>query len=373
MEPADVISPAFWNDPTPVDAGGGDVPCISGLENHVLFRTSGSSGAPKWIALSKQALLASANAVNRHLHVTPADCWGLALPLRHVGGFGVVARAHAAGCRFAHFTPRWDAAEFAKWLDANRVTLTSLVPTQVHDLVSAGWRAPSCLRAIVVGGGRLDETTGRTARDLGWPVLASYGMTEAASQIATQPLESLDDNYQPAPIPLLPLWRARLADDGRLEIAGPALFSGMVVKLGNQWRYVPREGEWHVTGDRVEVAGETLKPLGRADALVKVLGELVDPEEIERALMELSGGRLAPGCFVVVPVPDERAGHRLVPVFDAVVDRKLADGMVKLHNASVAGPWRLGEPLFLESFPRGALGKPLRAEIAAAVLHVRPL
>lgn len=373
MEPAEVISSVFWSEPTLADAGGGGMPCIPGLENHVVFLTSGSSGAPKWIALSKQALLTSANAVNHHLHVSPADCWGLALPLRHVGGFGVAARAHAAGCRFAHFTPRWDAAAFSNWLDANRVTHTSLVPTQVHDLVSAKLRAPSCLKAIVVGGGRLDEATGRAARALGWPVLASYGMTEAASQIATQSLVSLDDIYQPAPIPLLPIWRARLAGDGRLEIAGPALFSGMVVKEGEQWRYVPREGEWHVSGDRVEVAGETLTPLGRADALVKVLGELVAPQEIELALMTLAGGRVAPGSFVVVAVPDARAGYALVPVFDAVVDRKLADELVKWHNASVAGPWRLGEPLFPESFPRSALGKPLRAEIAAAALRLEPL
>lgn len=370
MEPADVTSSAFWSDPAPVDAGGGELPCIAILENHVLFQTSGSSGAPKWIALSKQALLASANAVNRHLHVAPADCWGLALPLRHVGGFGVAARAHAAGCRFAHFTQRWDAAAFAKWLDANQVALSSLVPTQVHDLVSAGLRASSCLRAIVVGGGRLDETTGRAARSLGWPVLASYGTTEAASQIATQPLACLDAIYQPAPIPLLPIWRAALADDGRLKIAGPALFSGTLVMEESGWRFVPRVGEWHLTGDRVEIDQGWLKPLSRADALVKVLGELVDPGEIERAMMEHSGGRLAPGSCVVVALPDARAGHVLVPVFDAVVVRSLADEMVKLYNAAVPGPWRLMQPLFLDPFPRSALGKPLRAEIAAAALRV---
>jgi O-succinylbenzoic acid--CoA ligase len=363
MEPADVISPAFWADPATADAGGAAVPCVTGLENHVLFQTSGSSGPPHRVALSKHALLASAQAVNRHLHVTAADCWGLALPLRHVGGFGVAARAFGAGCRFARFAPRWDAAAFGSWLDECHVSLTSLVPTQVHDIVSGNLRAPSCLRAVVVGGGRMDETTGRAARALGWPVLASYGMTEAASQIATQPLADLDDIYQPAPIPLLPIWRADLANDGRLKIAGPALFSGTVVNDDGGWRYIPRAGEWHITEDRVELNRGLLSPLGRADSLVKVLGELVDPEEIERALTGLSGGRLAPGCFVVVAVPAARSGHVLVPVFDAAVDRALADESVKSHSAGAAGPWRLEQPLFLASFPRGALGKPLRAEI----------
>ena len=83
-----------------------------------------------------------------------------------------------------------------------------------------------------------------------------------------------------------------------------------------------------------------------------------------------SGGRLAPGSCVVVALPDARAGHVLVPVFDAVLVRTLADEMVKLHNASVPGPWRMKQPFFLDPFPRSALGKPLRAEIAAAALRV---
>jgi O-succinylbenzoic acid--CoA ligase len=350
----------------------GKLPPLPELRGHVLFGTSGSTGAPKWIALSKTALLASAAAVNRHLGVTRTSCWGLALPLHHVGGFGVAARVYEAGCRYARFDWRWDAAAFAAWLTENEVTHTSLVPTQVHDLVKAGIYTRHSLRAVVVGGGHLDPETGRAARSLGWPVLASYGMTEAASQIATQSLESLDDIYQPAPIPLLPIWRTRLADDGRLEIAGPALFSGTLANAEGEWRYVPRENDWHVTGDRVEIAGETLTPLGRADSMVKVLGELVDPEEIERALIELSADRLAPGSFVVVAVPDARAEHALVPVFDPVVDRSMAEVVVNAHSSTVSGPWRLGEPVFLESFPRGALGKPLRAEIAAAALRVQP-
>jgi len=363
MEPADVISPAFWNDPAPVAAGGGGFPDIPEIRHHVLFETSGSSGAPKWIALSKQALRISAAAVNRHLAVTAADCWGLALPLRHVGGFGVAVRASEAGCRHEHFTPRWDAAEFSRWLAQKQVTLTSLVPTQVHDLVISQLRAPSSLRAMVVGGGRLDETTGRAARGLGWPVLASYGMTEAASQIATQTLDSLHAIYQPAPIPLLPLWRVELETDGHLRIAGPALFSGMLVKHGASWSFVSRTDEWHRTDDHAELADGMLTPLGRTDSRVKVLGELVDVAEIELRLVELSGGRLAPESFIVAPVPDQRAEHLLVPVFDFAVDRAAAEEALAAQAATAAGPWHLRGPFFLENFPRSALGKPLRRKI----------
>ena len=139
MDASLLTSAPFWEDSVPLAAGGfpGALPALPELRGHVLFATSGSSGTPKWIALSKPALRASAAAVNRHLDVTRSCCWGLALPLHHVGGFGVAARAFEAGCALREFAGRWDAAAFARWLAATQVTHTTLVPTQVHDLVAA--------------------------------------------------------------------------------------------------------------------------------------------------------------------------------------------------------------------------------------------
>jgi O-succinylbenzoic acid--CoA ligase len=363
---------AFWRDKSAVAAGDfpGEIPPDPRLAGHVLFETSGSSGEPKWIALSKNALLASADAVNRHLGVTAASCWGLALPLRHVGGFGVAARSHVAGCRVAAFPGRWQAAAFVDFLTSNHVTHTSLVPTQVFDLVTAGLRAPLALQAVVVGGGFMDMQTGCAARALGWPVLASYGMTEAASQVATQPLSALASPYRPAPLPLLPIWRAELSPQGTLRLAGPALFSGTVEKNHTAWEFRARNSVWHETSDRVRLENGMLTPLGRADALVKVLGELVDPAAIEQELLALANGALAPGSFVIVAVPDARSEHALVPVFDAAVDPAWLAGLLARHAADTPAFRRLRAPLLLADFPRSSLGKPLRAEIVARILRV---
>ena len=373
MDAALLINPSFWNDPAPVAAGifPGTIPACPELRGHVLFETSGSSGTPKWIALSKTALLASAAAVNRHLGVSPSSRWGLALPAHHVGGFGVAARAFEAGCALAEFSGRWDAAGFACWLENQRISHTTLVPTQIHDLVRAGLRAPNSLRVIVVGGGQLDAATGQAARALGWPVLASFGMTEAASQIATQRVDSLHAIYQPSPIPLLPIWQAEVSVDQTLRIAGPALFSGMLVMENEAWIFKPRSSEWHQTQDRAELQNGELTPVGRSDTRVKVLGELVDPEMIERALAALSDGRLPPGSFIVAAVPDTRAGHALVPVFDAAVAPDLIEAILAIYANQAAGFLRLRPAVMLADFPRSALGKPRRAEITArCVLHV---
>jgi O-succinylbenzoic acid--CoA ligase len=360
---------AFWDDRTPVAAGRfpEEIPACPELRGHVLFETSGTADTPQWIALSKMALLASAAAVNRHLEVTPTSCWGLVLPPHHVGGFGVAARAFAAGCGFRSFDRRWSACAFVPWITENQVTHVSLVPTQVHDLVTAGLHAPASLRAIVVGGGRLDEATGRMARALGWPVLASYGMTEAASQIATQGLDSLTNLYQPAPIPLLPIWQAETTHDLTLKIAGPALFSGWFVRQNAAWVFQSRTSQWHQTHDRVALENGCLTPLGRADMRVKVLGELVDLESIERELAALADGGFPPGRFAVVAVPDARTEHALVPVFDGSVDAALIAAVLARYADHAPGFRRLRPPVILAHLPTSPLGKPRRAEMVAAL------
>lgn len=354
MEAGALIRPEFWESDSPLMLGGGPVAGVPGL---VYFRTSGSTGTPKWIGLHRRALLVSAAVVNRHLGVTPADCWALALPLVHVGGFGVAARAFESDCRLAVFGRRWDAAGFTAWLAASGATHLSLVPTQVLDLVAVGMRAPAGLRAVVVGGGVLAEAAGIAARQLGWPVLASYGMTETASQVATQGLESLDSPYVVLPVPLLPCWDARIVGEGRIELRGGALFSGTLVPVAEEWKYEERRSDWHVTSDLGRLEGRNLFLAGRADAVVKILGELVDPAAVETELLALHPA----GGFAVVAVPDERAENRLVLVHEMAVDPTLA---LVAYHATCPGFRRISGCLSVERIPRSPLGKPLRAELS---------
>lgn len=359
MDAALLTTPEFWNNPAPF-AGMGSCPDIPDLEWHVLFETSGSSGKPKSVAISKQALLVSAGAVNQHLRVDDKSRWGLALPAHHVGGFGVAARAYQADCAMEQFRGKWDARAFRAWLSTAGITHTSLVPTQVHDLVSAGVRAPASLVAIVVGGGRLDEAMGRKARSLGWPLLASYGMSEAGSQIATQGLEILDQPYIASPIPILPVWRTRITEEGLLAISGDALFSGYVI----DGKFFPRASEWHVTSDRAILRDKSITPCGRADTLVKVLGELVDPEEIERELADLSEGSMAMGTFAIAAVPDERAEHALVLLVEDVALIPKAEVILSFYNSACPGYRRIREVCAIVPFPRSELGKIRRKELA---------
>lgn len=360
----------FWTDSVPLAMGKVSAGLLDfhELSSHVLFETSGSSGKPKWVALSKEALRLSAAAVNKHLQVSAESSWGLVLPLHHVGGFGVCARAFEAGCHLKIFGKRWDAVAFTEWLARGHVTHTSLVPTQIHDLVKARSKALPTLKAVVVGGGHLDIETGQAARDLGWPILASYGMTEAASQIATQSLDQLEKPYQPAPIPLLPIWRAKISSDNVLSISGPALFTGYVLSASDlipHPSFVPRPSEWYATADRCLLGLAGITPIGRADLLVKVLGELVDPELIERELVSLSEGKLIPGSFVITAIAEGRAANLLVPIFEFSCDADVVASTLARYQKVTPGFRRLQSPVFIAKIPRSELGKPSRKDLAA--------
>lgn len=341
------------------------MPAVSGLPaGSRLFETSGSTGRPVAVVHSNEGLRVSAAAVNAHLGVDRHSCWGLALPRRHVGGHGVVVRADLAGCRLAEWPHRWEPAGFARWLADERVTHSSLVPTQVHDLVAAQLPAPASLQAVVVGGGRLDPQTGQAARDLGWPVLASYGLTEAASQVATADPGSLGEPFAADSLPVLPIWELACDPDGRIRLRGPALCLGWVVHHPDGPAFLPRHDDWFETQDRgrLDEAGH-LTVLGRADQLVKVLGELVDPLAIEEQLARLAPPGTLAGRIAVVALPDPRRGCRLVPLREAACPPAAATNALTLYHQHCPGfarlePWRI-----VAQLPRSPLGKLHRAKL----------
>jgi len=276
----------------------------------VWVATSGTGGLLKMVALSRSALEASARAVNTHLGSGPEDIWINPLPLFHVGGLGIVVRAALSGARWKP-CDSWSAEAFVRQAAEIKATLASLVPTQVHDLAQASCSAPPSLRAIVVGGGAIDRALLDSMRSRGWNLLPSYGLTEAASQVATAQPDATGFDW----LPLLPHIEARVGGDAVLELRGESLFDGcMVFSADGQTNWEdPKHDDWYRTGDRAELRGRRLRILGRSDDLVKIRGELVDVAALERALR----ARVSSGQIALQTAPDERTGYELIVVADS--------------------------------------------------------
>ncbi len=336
------------------------------LPGHVWLATSGTSGVLKLTALSKRALLASAAAVNRHLQSDASDVWLCVLPAFHVGGLGIYARAFLSGARVV--TGGWDG-----------VTIASLVPAQVSDLVRDRVTPPDSLRAVVVGGGALSEELYAAARALGWPLLPSYGMTECCSQVATAlltgppPSRRLtgrrlagpsergrdaratagEDAGGPPRFPDLTLLdhiEARIESDGRLALRSDALLTGYATETGF---FDPKVDGWFVTEDIATLDGRILNVEGRRGDFVKIGGESVDLSRLDRILAGLHADA------AVFPIPDERLGH----VIGLAVASGDAEAIASAFNARVFPFERARRIVRVPEIPRTPLGKIIRARL----------
>jgi len=319
--------------------------CIDDLAPSFLIKTSGSSGEAKWVVYSKECLLEHAVLVRDHLKIGVGDNLGLMLPTHHVGGLGVIARSIVSGANLVRFDEKWSAIVGLRFLTMNKISVVSLVPTQLVDLVRDRCYCPASVRIVIVGGGKLDEVSKLAAIELGWPIYESYGMTETGSQIATGALG--EDGY----LRLIDGWQVNTGEDSLLEVKGACLFSGYLTNKNGQYVFLdPKENGWFKTSDRVSVKitekGIGLRFLSRGDQMVKILGELVNVSVLESRLVEFLGVEVYLAVF-----NDERRGSKLVPVANTM---RLAS---KIDEVGWRGIESLEKAVVVSDFPKNEMGK----------------
>jgi len=259
--------------------------------------TSGSTGVARAVKLSRRAFLASAEASASILPLSPGDRWLLAMPLSHVGGLSILVRAlHAGAAVVVAPEGRWDAADTVLRMERHGVTHASFVPTMLARILGEGLAPPRTLSAVLIGGAPAGPTLLANARDAGWPVLPTYGLTEACSQVATRRPGDLGD--QPGRIGApLPGVEVEIVDS-EILIRGPMLFDGYV----NHDDGVDPEG-WFATGDLGALAADgSLEVWGRRDDLIITGGENVHPAEVEAVLT--THPAVTDACVFGLPDPE---------------------------------------------------------------------
>ena len=304
---------------------GEHLPALSG---HVWIASSGTlSTDSTWIALSKDALLRNARAVNLHLNIASGDRWALTLPLSHVGGLSIHARTF-------HTQQKINNLEY-EWI--------SLVPTQVFDLVNNQTQPPKTLKGAIVGGDALDEELYQKAIDLGWPILRTYGMSEVGSQLATE--VKVGDGLK-----LLSHAQLRF-EDGEALVSSKCLFTLKIKTDFKTLSQIPRTEDWWPLPDSIELEQERLKILGRKDNVIKVLGVKLDLTSLERELRKKLGFEV-----ILRAQPDERRGQRLILFSESSVS-------LEEVNQDLLGFQKISECRKLDAFPRTSLGKIKRGQL----------
>jgi O-succinylbenzoic acid--CoA ligase len=348
------------------------------LKNHIWVASSGTTAQEvkdlKLIALSREALRTSAQAVNQHLKLSSKDIWGQCLPLYHVGGLGVEFRAQLTQSKVVNLLKdeKWNPQDFAKSIEDHGVTTTSLVPTQVFDLVNQKLFPPKCLKLIIVGGGALSEKLYKEATALGWPLLQSYGMSEVCSQIATSLLEDGSEN-QVGPLKILPhILNYRINSEGFFELQSPALFTGIgrMTSEGPQF-YDPKNAGWFTTQDQMILNGHELKLLGRGTDFIKVSGELVNLNKLREIFFNQFAHSEA---WAILALPDERLGSQICLVYEKSIklSTELENAIkeqVESFNKIVAPFERIKFIKSVELIPKSGIGKVLYSELQKKILN----
>ena len=294
----------------------------------LVVATSGSTGVPKGVVLTAEAVVASARATSNRLGITQDDHWLACLPLSHVGGLAVVTRAMVLATSLT-VLPAFDPITVA----AVGATHVSLVATALRRI------DPAIFRTIVLGGAAPPS-------ELPSNVVTTYGMTETGSGVVYDgvPLDGTE---------------VRLDDDGQIHLRGPMLLRGYrdgTDPLFDGWLATGDIGRWRDDG-RLHVDG-------RAGDLIITGGENVWPEPVEAVLRD------RPGVLdvAVTGSPDDEWGHVVTAVVvpshhgpPALDELRAA---VKETLPPFCAPRRL---VLVEAIPRTALGKVRRTELRRLV------
>ncbi|MEY2231315.1 MULTISPECIES: AMP-binding protein [Streptomyces] len=323
----------------------------------LILYTSGTTGVPKGVVLSRAAIVADLDALAGAWEWGPQDVLVHGLPLFHVHGLVLgVLGALRTGSRLLHTgrpTPEAYAAAAAEG-----GSLFFGVPT-VWSRIAAVPEAATALsgaRLLVSGSAALPTPVFRDLERLtGHRVVERYGMTEtlitvsgrAGGEVAPGTVGTALEGVATRVV------TEAGAEIGELQVKGPTLFSGYLGRPDATAAAYTGDG-WFRTGDIAAVDGEGVhRIVGRASTdMIKSGGYRIGAGEVENALLDHPRVREA----AVVGVPDTDLGERIVAfvVAEGVSGGELTDFVA----ARLSVHKRPREVRFIEAVPRNAMGKP---------------
>ena len=354
----------------------GEPPRIDLEREATVIYTSGTSGRPKGARITYGNLWFSAIASALHLGHHQQDRWLAAMPLFHVGGLAILFRG-AIGAIPVILQERFQPEDALMAIDGG-ATLLSVVPAMLQRMIEArgdtAW--PPSLRCVLLGGSAppprlIDECIRR-----GIPVAATYGLTEASSQVTTMLPDETPRKRSSSGQPL-PLTEVRIVTEtgvaspeevGEIEIRGPTVFAGYLGDDGAGSNELA-DG-WFRTGDAGYLDRDGyLFVVDRRDDLIVSGGENIYPAEIERVLREhpsvLDAG--------VIGVPNESWGSRPVAAVVWRGDRNRAHLDLRHHCQRHLPAYKIPDRfLLLAELPRSPSGKLLRRVLREMIAESLP-
>jgi acyl-CoA synthetase (AMP-forming)/AMP-acid ligase II/aryl carrier-like protein len=351
-----------------------DTNAIEASDVALLLHTSGTTARPKLVPLTHVNLNASAASVDRTLGLSPADRCLNVMPLFHIHGLVAALLASLMAGGSVVCTPGFFAPQFFDWVAEFDPTWYTAVPTMHQSILARARAEPAAVRP-----GRLRLVRSSSAplppgvmtdleRVLSVPVVEAYGMTEAAHQIASNPLPP--GLRKPGSVGVAAGPQIAVMDEtghplangeqGEILLRGPSLTAGYAHNPeANRQSFI--DG-WFRTGDQGYLdSGGYLFITGRLKEQINRGGQKISPREVDEIL--LMHPAIAQAVTFAIPHPTlgEEVGAAIVLApgsqLDATQVREFASARIALYKV----PSRV---LILEAIPKGPTGKVQRIGLA---------
>ncbi|AKD05120.1 AMP-binding protein [Pontibacter korlensis] len=262
------------------------------------IQTSGSTGVPKTITLTRNQLEASARRTIKLLNLKQGDCTLVCLNTEYIAGMMMLVRGFVADLQMIIVEPIGNPLSLVS--PDEKIVFASFVPMQIPTILQ---EAPERLeqlnrmKGILVGGAPVTPTQQRELQRIQAPIYHTYGMTETASHIALRKLNGFDaaDYYD-----VLDSIQVGLDRRGCLTIKGDIT-----------------NNELLITNDIVELLTPTrFRWIGRADNTINTGGVKVQTEKVELAIAEAFADNDNSPRFFIAPQPDEVLGDKIVLILE---------------------------------------------------------
>lgn len=333
----------------------------------LVLHTSGTTSRPKIVPLTQENICVSARNIAETLRLGPEDRCLNIMPLFHIHGLiGVTLSSFAAGASvFA--SPGFNALKFFAWMEEAEPTWYSAVPTMHQAILGRASRnmpliEKTPLRLIRSSSSSLPpQVMAELEKVFGCPVIESYGMTEAAHQMASNLLPP--GERKPGTVGVAAGPEIRILDEAGTEVpqgrVGEVCIRGRNVTEG--YENNPKAnaesftGGWFRTGDQGVLDGDGyLTITGRLKEIINRGGEKISPREVDEVLLD----HPAVGQAVTFAMPHPKLGEEVAAAI-VLKDGQTADeagirDFAKERLADFKVPRKV---VFLEEIPKGATGK----------------
>jgi len=340
----------------------------------LVLHTSGTTSRPKIVPLTAANICASARHIGATLRLAPADCCLNIMPLFHIHGLMAAVLASLAAGAAVACTPGFNALKFFAWLDEVKPTWYTAVPTMHQAILARAGRNREIierarLRFIRSSSSSLPPSVlAALEATFGCPVIESYGMTEAAHQMASNPLPPAV--RKPGSVGVAAGPQVSIMDEAG-HLLTPGSIGEVVIRGANVTSGYDNNPEanaaaftdgWFRTGDQGLLDPDGYLSLtGRLKELINRGGEKISPREVDEILLDHEAVEQA----LTFAVPHELLGEEVAAAVVLRDDKEVGERELRDFCAARLADFKVPRRIvFLKEIPKGATGKLMRIGLA---------